>query len=161
MVFQSGFFTLYADCAFVVCVAKTVFTATLFLYLSAVRLRLNPMPPRMRGLIVVYLLHQGGGMNRERIQAYNYKHAAPQNEYPALRQRAQSRRPKHAPLDAVALEIVDISGSGPEADRERDCLAAMINAMPDEEVERRMREYRRSSVLFEDTLVEKLIMEAL
>lgn len=102
-----------------------------------------------------------GGMNRERIQAYTNKNAVPQNEYPAFRKRAQTRRSKHVPLDALTLEIIDISGLGPDTKRERDCLAAMINVMPDEEVKRRMKEYRRGCVLFEDTLIEKLIMEAL
>ncbi len=99
-----------------------------------------------------------GHMNIERIQP------ASERERGYLRNRNIAKRRQRSfnlPIDAVTFDLVDLSGEVPKQIGKYDWLTSMVMAMPDEEVNRRMKKLRDSYSDIEDALADKVIMEAL
>lgn len=66
-----------------------------------------------------------------------------------------------APLDAFMFESLSTKDRQAQELQDRMNLAEFINAIPDEEVSRRMKLFKRSYKDIESALVDKLIMEEL
>jgi hypothetical protein len=70
-------------------------------------------------------------------------------------------QPVAAPLDAFMFESLSTKDKLAQELQDRMNLAEFINAIPDEEVARRMKQLKRSYKDIESALVDKLIMEEL
>lgn len=67
----------------------------------------------------------------------------------------------HKPLDAVTFDSLNPVNPELQQQLDKQFLVAYINALPDEEVNRRMRAYKNSFSDIDNALIEKLIMEVL
>lgn len=90
-----------------------------------------------------------GGFNSNNAKSRNVK-----------KQQALSQ-PLAAPLDAFMFEALSTKDKLAQESQDRMNLAEFINAIPDEEVTRRMKQFKRSCKDIESALVDKLIMEEL
>ena len=72
----------------------------------------------------------------------------------------ERRRLFKQPIDAVTFDRVDLSGEEPDRVVEYKWLTARVSTMSDDEVARKMKEYRDSFPTIDDALAEKIIMEA-
>jgi hypothetical protein len=90
-----------------------------------------------------------GGFNNSNAKGRNTKKQEPVSQ------------PVAAPLDAFMFQSISAKDKLTQELQDRINLAEFINAIPDEEVSRRMKQFKRSYKDIESALVDKLIMEEL
>ncbi len=90
-----------------------------------------------------------GGFNKNNARSRNVK-----------KQDAVSQ-PVVVPYNALMFESLSAKDKLAQESQDRMNLVQFINAIPDEEVNRRMRELKRSYKDIESSLIDKLIMEEL
>ena len=98
-------------------------------------------------------------MNMERIQPVTDYSAAPYRQNSAAFRK--KRKPARKPIDAVICDIVDLSDDRPAIKDEHAWLTDLIIAMPEDQVNAKMRAFKNSIVDIDDAVAQKVIIEAL
>jgi hypothetical protein len=78
-----------------------------------------------------------------------------------VKKKESAVQPAPTPLDAFMFESLSTRDKQTQELQDRMNLVEFINAIPDEEVNRRMKQFKRSYKDIESALVDKLIMEEL
>ena len=78
-----------------------------------------------------------------------------------MRKASRRKKPAVHTIDAITLDILELSAEKPEVASEYSWLTKFISQMSDEQVAAKMKHLKNSSIDIDDALAERLILEEL